>query len=1074
MSSLTYNKCGKIGLFKRFLPFKIHKVTEKDKQKRVGQSAKNEENKENLKKINSISLTGLPNSTSQAYYITKNQSLNDKVIFWLLKKEELNNIQQNLYYWHKIFKNKRIIWPLEEINPMKTISLTKGESQIVLVDIATLNDKIPMLNNFENHRLLLQKGLQFKPSTLSQKMISMGYEFSGHASQSGYFARRGGIVDIYPVNTEFPIRLEFDDNSIISIHSFNPVNKKITQPINNLEIIANKFIGAGSRTTFINYLDNINNVLVIYQNNEEFKSLLPNWKELYFKLKHQQQIIFQDFDQNSINAKFSVANLYHQDYDKFISDLKKLHKHKWQINIATNKEKELQKLFEEKKVGNIAINYWPFVFQLNGLMNEPEKIVLITDKEIFGEQNIRQISPHHRVDQAFMMELKEGDYVVHLDHGIGRFTGMSKHEIEGIIKEYFVVQYDEGDKISVPVETADKLSKYIGIAHPKLHRLSGGHWYQLTRKVKQEAKVLAQELLKIYAKREMIKIKPFAKNLPEEAELEKTFQYKETPDQAKAIAAVKHDLEQETPMDRLICGDVGFGKTEVAVRAAFKAVINKKQVALLSPTTILTQQHYDTFKARLDKFPVKIGILSRFESDKEQTDTIEKLKSGLIDIVIGTHRLLSSDVNFKNLGLIIIDEEQRFGVKAKEKLKSYRTHAHILTLTATPIPRTLNIALSGVRDVSIIETPPEGRLPINTVIETYSEEIIKKSITLELKRNGQVYYLHNKVETIALAARDLKKLIPQAKIGIAHGRLPEKELAKAMGDFDTRKTNILVCSTIIENGLDLPNVNTMIVDNSTNFGLAQLYQLRGRIGRGHRQAFSYFLFHRKNLKGNAKKRLQALMQAKKLGSGFQLALRDLEIRGAGNILGKEQHGKVSAIGLSLYTRLLAQAIEELKFGKVQEPIRDIIIDLPMASYIPKEFLPEEERLLLYQKMAGITNIDDLQELKDRIMRSRTREEQLHFPTEIINLFEILEIKLLCQKTDISNIDTTLISDDFGHKKRRLIIKFLFPLKPEPLAKLLQKNENWQFKDDLIKIDLADLGEKWLIEIKKVLNLFKNK
>jgi len=502
--------------------------------------------------------------------------------------------------------------------------------------------------------------------------------------------------------------------------------------------------------------------------------------------------------------------------------------------------------------------------------------------------------------------------------------------------------------------------------------------------------------------------------------------------------------------------------------------MNKKQVALLSPTTILTQQHYDTFKERLKKFSVKVGILSRFETEKEQDDTITKLKSGLIDIVIGTHRLLSSDVNFKNLGLIIIDEEQRFGVKAKEKLKALRTHAHILTLTATPIPRTLNIALAGVRDISIIETPPEGRLPIQTYIEPYSEEIIKKTINAELKRKGQIYYLHNKVETISFAAKELKKLITKAKVGIAHGRLPERELAKAMQNFDTRQTDMLVCSTIIENGLDLPNVNTLIVDNATNFGLAQLYQLRGRIGRGERQAYAYFLYHRKKLKGNAKKRLQALMEAKKLGSGFQLALRDLEIRGAGNILGREQHGKVSAIGLSLYTRLLAQAIEELKFGKVQEPVRDIIIDLPLESYIPQKFLPEEERLMLYQKMAGIFSLDELKELKDKMIRSRTKEEQRTFPVELLNLFEILEIKILAQKTDISHIDTTLVTDEFGHQKRKLLIKFLFPIKPENLAKLLQKNPDWKFSDDSIKISFDQLGKNWLTELKKVIRTFQHK
>lgn len=1041
---------------------------------KAGEPVNNKDIAKILKKQNAISITGLPNLTSLTYFISVNQAFDDKVVFWLIRKEDMSASQQLLYHWHKIFKNKRIIWSLDEINPLRAQKLSSQVPQIILIDVANLNEKLPSLNNKIDHELKLSKLQQFTPATLSQKMISFGYEFSNHASQSGYFSRRGGVVDIYPTNHDNPIRIEFDNNSINQINAYNPINKRVGEEIKKITIVANKFSGANSRTNWLGYLENIKNSIIIYQDNEEFNNMLSNWREIKNKIKSYQQIIIKDFEQGSIDLNFKTVDLYHQDYNKFISDLKSFHKKKWQIGIATDKLKNIKELLKEKKSDDLPIIYWPFTNHLDGFLNESEKIALITDKEIFGKESIKNESPHQRVDQAFMIGLKEGDYVVHLDHGIGRFIGMSKHEIEGIIKEYFVVQYSEGDKISVPVETADKLSKYIGMAHPKMHRLSGGNWYQITRKVKQEAKVLAQELLKIYASREMIKITPFAKNLEIENELAETFPYTETPDQARAIADVKHELEKETPMDHLVCGDVGFGKTEVAVRAAFKAVANKKQVALLSPTTILTQQHYDTFKERLKKFPIKIGILSRFETDKEQDDTIEKLKSGLIDIVIGTHRLLSSDVNFKNLGLIIIDEEQRFGVKAKERLKAYRSQSHILTLTATPIPRTLNIALSGIRDVSIIETPPEGRLPIDTMIEPYTDETVKKAIIKELKRDGQVYYLHNKVETIDIAARELNKLVPKAKIGIAHGRLPEKDLAKAMSDFDTRKTNILVCSTIIENGLDLPNVNTMIVNNATNFGLAQLYQLRGRIGRGNRQAYAYFLYNRKKLKGNAKKRLQALIEAKKLGSGFQLALRDLEIRGAGNILGKEQHGKVSAIGLSLYTRLLAQAIEELKFGKVLDPIRDIIIDLPLPAYIPAEFLQEEERLLLYQKMASTTKLKELKELHDKIIRSRTREEQRSFPQEITNLFSILEIKLMCQQTDISHVDTTQMTDEFGHKQRRIIIKFLFPLKPEPLAKLLQNNPKWQFKDDNIKINLTDLGTEWLVELKKVIRLFKNK
>ena len=1021
-----------------------------------------------------LPITGFSHLTAQTYFMVNNPAIKDRVLFWFVTSAELSDIHSLLTFWHKINKIVRPVWQLDEITPFRASRLTKMRSQIILVDSATFLKKIPSLDNIKEHELLIVPEQRVSPSELSQELIRFGYEFSGHATQSGYFARRGGVLDIYPIGAEQPIRIEFQGTTVNSLQTFNPVNKRTTGTIKLCTVIAKKFSKSNSRTSITNYLSKIHNPLVIYHDTDELRSQSQDWNKALTTIKPYEKIVFQDFSKEATSLSFESAPVYRGNFSKFIAELKSLQKKKWDIQIATNKPRELKQLFKEKNVQTKSIVLLPYEHALHGFKHENASLLFLTDREIFGEENIRDISPRKRVDQAFVMGLRAGDYVVHLDHGIGRFVKMTENTVEGIVKEYFVLQYAEGDKLYVPVETADKISKYIGIANPKLHRLSGGQWYQLTRKVKQEAKVLAQELLKIYAKREMVKVKPFSKDTREEKELVESFPYQETPHQAEAIADVKNDLERETPMDRLICGDVGFGKTEVAVRAALKAVMNKKQVALLAPTTILTQQHFDTFCARLKKLPVKIGILSRFESDKEQQDTIEKMKGGVIDIVIGTHRLLSQDVNFKNLGLIIIDEEQRFGVKAKERLKGLRTQIHILTLTATPIPRTLNIALSGVRDVSIIETPPEGRLPIETKIELYEDSTVQKVSNAELRRKGQIYYLHNKVETIDFAAKQLQELIPKAKIGIAHGRLPEKNLAQAMADFDNKKTNMLVCSTIIENGLDLPNVNTLIVDNATNFGLAQLYQLRGRIGRGERQAYAYFLYHRKNLKGNAKKRLQALLEAKKLGSGFQLALRDLEIRGAGNILGKEQHGKVSAIGLSLYTRLLAQAIEELKFGKVQEPIRDILIDLPLEAYIPKEFLPEEERLLLYQKMAGVLNLDELQELKDKMIRSRSREEQRHFPEQVLNLFEILQVRLLAQKTDLSHIDTTLIRDEFGHKKRRLIIKFLFPIKPEPLSKLLQKNNNWQFNDDSIKIDLEHLGDNWLDELKSVIRSFENK
>ncbi|MFH1207081.1 MAG: transcription-repair coupling factor [Patescibacteria group bacterium] len=1031
------------------------------------------ESTEQLQTKKTVSLAGLPHLAAQTYYATIHPFVSERVVLWLTTTNESASVERLLSYWHKIFKINVPVWPLEDINPLRAKQLADLQPQIVVASYRQLNEKLPSLNSNGQHVMTLTVGDNLTPSSLSQKLIDFNYEFTGQASQSGFFARRGGVVDIYPINSDRPIRLEFSDRQIISLRAFNPINKRAGEALPACQIVAVKFRSNTGRTTFSTYLETIQNPLIIYRDQEEATGELPTWRAMEEKLETYQRLVFHDFHKGSIHVHFEHAPRYRQNFGKLVTDLRDLAKDNWQIAIASNRPKELQQMLKEKKAGDMPVTWWPFIHELEGFQNCQAKLLLLTDKEIFGEQNLKHESPRHRVDQAFIMGMKPGDYIVHLDHGIGRFVSMTKNIVESITREYFVLQYAEGDKLYIPVETADKISKYIGIAHPKLHRLSGGQWYQLTRKVKQEAKILAQELLKIYAKRELIKIQPCVKPLPEEIELSKSFPYQETADQAKAINDVESDMRRETPMDRLICGDVGFGKTEVAVRAAFKAAMNKKQVALLSPTTILTQQHYDTFTERLKKFPVKIGILSRFESPKEQAQTIAGMKGGTVDIVVGTHRLLSNDVSFKNLGLIIIDEEQRFGVKAKERLKALRTQSHILTLTATPIPRTLNIALSGVRDVSIIETPPEGRLPINTLIEPYSQELVQKSVTEELKRGGQVYYLHNKVETIAFAAKGISQMVPNSRIGIAHGRLPEKDLAKAMADFDTGQTNILVCSTIIENGLDLPNVNTLIVDNATNFGLAQLYQLRGRIGRGSRQAHAYFLYHRKKLISNAKKRLQALMEAKKLGSGFQLALRDLEIRGAGNILGKEQHGKVSAIGLSLYTRLLAQAIEELKFGKIQEPVRDILIDLPMEAYIPQSFLPEEERLILYQQLAGIMNMNELLEMRDKMIRSRSREEQQHFPPQLLNLFEILEVRILAQKTDISHIDTTWSTDQAGHKIQKLIIKFLYPLKPEPLARLLQKNTDWQFTDDSIKIDLAKLGAKWLDELKKAIKNFQH-
>jgi len=507
--------------------------------------------------------------------------------------------------------------------------------------------------------------------------------------------------------------------------------------------------------------------------------------------------------------------------------------------------------------------------------------------------------------------LKAGDYLVHLDHGIGIYGQQLAMNHE----QYYQLEYAAGDKLFVPVGLERKLSRYIGFIEPKISRLGSPLWQRTKKKIKEEAEKLARELLEIYAKREISTRPPYLPEDEMDFQITSSFQYQETPDQIQTIEDIKKDLEGQRPMDRIVCGDVGFGKTEVALRAMIKAVKSGFQVAMICPTTILANQHFQNFKERLNQLPIKIGMLSRLQSKKEQMETIEGLKAGLIDVVVGTHRVLSKDVEFKNLGLLIIDDEQRFGVGQKEKLKKIRASLDVLSLSATPIPRTLYLALSSLKNISLIQTPPVGRLPVKTFILPFSEKIINKVIEDEIKRGGQVYYLHNRVETIEAARKFLENLAFQVsaswRIGIAHGRLKEKELVKVMADFQNRKIDVLAATTIIENGLDLPNVNTLIVADATRLGLAEAYQIRGRIGRSHIQAFAYF-FYGGHLLEKAEMRLEALKKAEELGSGYRIALKDLEIRGAGNILGKEQSGNINQVGLNLYCQMLSEAIEKLK------------------------------------------------------------------------------------------------------------------------------------------------------------------
>ncbi len=644
------------------------------------------------------------------------------------------------------------------------------------------------------------------------------------------------------------------------------------------------------------------------------------------------------------------------------------------------------------------------------LQSDGTNTVLLTDAEIFGWTRPaprRPIKAHRPAPETFFGDIKPGDYVVHIDHGIGIFKGLTRLSLHGVEREYLEVEYAAGDKLYVPVHQADRLSRYVSINDepPILHRLGTADWEYAKERARRAITEIAKELLQLYTAREVVTGHAFSPDTPWQTELEASFPYEETPDQLKAVEEVKRDMEQPRPMDRLICGDAGYGKTEVALRAAFKAVMDGKQVAVLVPTTVLAQQHYETFKERLKPFPVVVEMLSRFRSPSEQKEILEKLKNGAIDIIIGTHRLLQKDVVFKDLGLVIIDEEQRFGVLHKEHFKKLRTQVDVLTLTATPIPRTLYMSLAGIRDLSTIETPPEERLPVKVYVGPYDETVVRQAILRELNRGGQVFFVHNRVQDIKEVAAKVKKLVPEARVEIAHGQLPEEKLARVMLDFASGKIDILVCTSIIESGLDIPNANTIIVNKADTFGLAQLYQLRGRVGRGSVRAYAYFLYDPDSpLSESARRRLEAIMEAGELGAGLRIALKDLEIRGAGEILGPKQHGHIAAIGFDLYCRLLARAVQELREGEEAAKssllaLPDVNIDLPLPSYIPDDYISDPFlRLQLYRRMAQLQTLEQIEEI-----RAELEDRFGPLPVAVRYLLYQLRVKVLALRAGVKSI-----------------------------------------------------------------------
>lgn len=751
------------------------------------------------------------------------------------------------------------------------------------------------------------------------------------------------------------------------------------------------------------------------------------WDELEPKIKEWQNLSFISLNttdsEDSYQLKFAPAPSYAGQLSTFIKKMKQLLEQKHRVVITSYQASRLSELFNEQGI---------FATPVTEITHTPppDSLILVqgslaygwvmpgnthffTDAEIFGFVKQRRFIKKHPVPHHnFLSEFKPDEYIVHVEHGVGKFAGVTRLSTDSTEKDYLVLLYAVSDKLYVPTDQIDRVSRYVGTSDqpPVLSRLGTLEWTRTKQKVKESVEEIAKNLLQLYASREVLQGYAFSPDTVWQQEMEASFPYVETPDQLRTQEEVKADMSKPRPMDRLVCGDVGYGKTEVAIRATFKAVMDSKQVAVLVPTTVLAQQHYITFKQRLSAFPVRIEVLSRFRSTKEQEKVIEGLADGTVDICIGTHRLLQKDIKFKNLGLLVIDEEQRFGVAHKEHIKQMRHEVDVLTLSATPIPRTLHMSLVGVRDMSTIETPPEDRLPIKTYVAEYDEHLVREAILRELERNGQVFFVHNRVQSIGYIASKLESLVPEARVAVAHGQMPEEKLEKIMVDFAQGKIDILVCTTIIESGLDMPNVNTLIVNQADRLGLTQLYQLRGRIGRGSNLAYAYFLYDRnKRLTPTAEKRLQTIFEATELGAGFNIAMKDLEIRGAGTLLGTRQSGHINAVGFSLYTQLLAQAVEAQKSkqargaGEKEKPLHlpPPSIDLPLAAYIPEKYVTDmETRLNLYQSLAKADKeekVDELaREFKDRFGAP---------PQEVLNLLYSVKLKALAARAGIESIST---------------------------------------------------------------------
>lgn len=1008
-----------------------------------------------------------------------------------------------------------------------------GSPLVVITTAKALMTRTIPRRDFILARKMIRVHAEQNLEELARHILRLGYEFHEIVSGVGQFSHRGGILDIWLANQPHPLRIEFFGDEVDSIRSFDEISQRSIEKMEECVILpAREFLlpqemkdgdvqhfhdrdicvlhpHASSLLSYLPKgtlicLDDQDILITVSEEVEkdalELREMLikegkleKNFPTPYFSWS---ELVDQMQPFNPVNMSFSgtdtlpsfrqciqPAPRFGGKTDDFLKFMEEETNQHHQVVVVSRQTERLQKLWLERttlqnKPVSGMVDFCNTNLNSGWMITYPDSSVqyCITDEEIFGFQPAIRARRRRGQQELTVFDFGSfipGDYVVHFEYGIARYQGLVMRALDGVEKEYLLLEFADGDELYVPVHQADRISLYIGpdARPPKLSSLGSPNWEGMKNRVKQAVQYVAGDLLELYTKRQSVEGYSFQEDSDWQHELEASFPYEETEDQLQAIEDVKRDMERTKPMDRLLCGDVGYGKTEVAVRAAFKAAMDGKQVALLVPTTVLAQQHLDTFRQRLTPFPVKVEMLSRFRTEAEQEEILLALAMGEIDIVIGTHRLLQKDVQFKDLGLLIIDEEQRFGVMHKEFFKKMREKIDVLTLTATPIPRTLYMALSGIRDISMINTAPTDRLPVTTHIGGYDSELVRRAILREIDRGGQVFFVHNRVQTINTFAAHLQSIVPEARIAVAHGQMPEQQLATVMHQFTEQKVDVLLSTSIIESGLDIPNANTLIVDRGDTFGLAQLYQLRGRVGRGTQKAYAYFFFNaRNNPTVEGLERLEVIAENSQLGSGYTIAMRDLEMRGAGDLLGTQQHGHIAAVGFHLYTRLLANAVKNIKQKQGEEPLVDqfketltqpdlrpfVSVDLPLPTSIPVGYIPDAGvRLELYRKLARITSENGFQGIEEEF-----RDRFGPPPPDVLNLIWQTRIKLMAEKAGLYSI---------AMESQQLVLRY--PALPKDIKRrnLISLEPYWRSGKNEYWPHFSTNGEEWKTRLVEALD-----